>query len=251
MTAPVPGALGAPGTQGALGAQGFQGAIGVRGFQGVQGDAEPWDALVLAGGAARRMGGDDKAVLSVGGARLLDRVLDAVAAARTVVVVGPQRPPVPGTRAVRWAREDPPGGGPVAAIAAGLRLVTATRVVVLAVDLPFLGAAEVHGLLDAVAAGGGPGGPQVALLSDPAQRPQYLAAAWRTVTLRAVLPVDPAGRSVRSLLAGQSVRTVAATERVCLDCDDPAALAVARAWAVSPVPVPDPGPGPGPGPLPE
>ncbi|WP_235497659.1 molybdenum cofactor guanylyltransferase [Frankia sp. R43] len=229
MTAPVPGALGATGTQGAPGAQGFQGALGVQGFQGAQADVEPWDALVLAGGAARRMGGDDKAALSVGGARLLDRVLGAVAAARTVVVVGPRRPPVPGTRAVRWAREDPPGGGPVAAIAAGLRLVTATRVVVLAVDLPFLGAPEVQGLLDAVAAG--PGGPQVALLSDPAQRPQYLAAAWRTVTLRAVLPVDPAGRSVRSLLAGQSVRTVAATERVCLDCDDPAALAVARAWA--------------------
>ncbi|EFC82459.1 molybdenum cofactor guanylyltransferase [Parafrankia sp. EUN1f] len=234
MTVLAPGALGDPG---------FQEALGVQGFQGAQGDAEPWDALVLAGGAARRMG-DDKAVLRVGGARLLDRVLDAVAAARTVVVVGPQRSPVPGARPVRWAREDPPGGGPVAAIAAGLRLVAATRVVVLAVDLPFLGAPEVHGLLDAVATG--PGGPQVALLSDPAQRPQYLAAAWRTVTLRAALPIDPAGRSVRSLLAGQSVRTVAATERVCLDCDDPAALAVARAWAVSPVPVPVSEPGPGP-----
>ncbi|WP_420497260.1 molybdenum cofactor guanylyltransferase [Parafrankia sp. FMc2] len=208
------------------------------------GGGAPWDAIVLAGGLARRMGGVDKATLEVDGARLLDRVLHAVEAARSTVVVGPPRPRPAGSRRVRWAREYPPGGGPVAAIAAGLRLVEAPVVVVLAVDLPFFGAAEVRGLLDrldvhSAAVPAVPAVPDgaaadaapvdVAVLSDPSGRPQYLAAAWRTAVLRAALPADPAGRSVRSLLAGRQVRAVPADARACLDCDDPEALAAARA----------------------
>lgn len=198
---------------------------------------------MLAGGLARRMGGADKATLEVDGARLLDRVLGAVGAARSTVVVGPPRPRPAGSRRVRWAREYPPGGGPVAAIAAGLRLVEAPVVVILAVDLPFLGAAEIRRLLDRLdvhspAAPGGAAASAAAaaapvdavVLSDPSGRPQYLAAAWRTAVLRAALPADPAGRSVRSLLAGRQVRTVPADARACLDCDDPEALTAARAW---------------------
>ncbi|MBT2472738.1 NTP transferase domain-containing protein, partial [Streptomyces sp. ISL-66] len=51
-----------------------------------------YDAIVLAGGAARRLGGADKPGLLVGGRPLLDRVLDACADARTTVVVGGRRP---------------------------------------------------------------------------------------------------------------------------------------------------------------
>lgn len=194
---------------------------------------EPWDALVLAGGHSRRLGGQDKASAVVGGLRLLDRVLAAAGAAERIVIVGPPRPARPGSRSVRWTREDPPGGGPVAAIAAGLRLVEAPLVAVLAVDLPFIGAAELADLLGPLS--GEPPGhcdADVAVLADPAGRPQYLAAAWRTAALRAALPADPAGRSVRSLLAGRDVRTVPATADACLDCDDPASLAAARARAV-------------------
>ncbi|MGW0901366.1 NTP transferase domain-containing protein, partial [Streptomyces goshikiensis] len=36
-----------------------------------------YDAIVLAGGAARRLGGVDKPALPVGARTLLDRVLDA------------------------------------------------------------------------------------------------------------------------------------------------------------------------------
>ncbi|NKI41053.1 DUF6457 domain-containing protein [Streptomyces physcomitrii] len=77
-----------------------------------------FDAVVLAGGGARRLGGADKPGLRVGGRRLLDRVLTACAAAERTVVVAAPRATV---RPVRWTREEPPGSGPVAALAAGLR----------------------------------------------------------------------------------------------------------------------------------
>ena len=64
---------------------------------------EAYDAVVLAGGAARRLGGVDKPGLGVGGRSLLERVLAACADARTTVVVADPRP-VP--RPVVWAREE-------------------------------------------------------------------------------------------------------------------------------------------------
>ncbi|MGH2820743.1 MAG: molybdenum cofactor guanylyltransferase, partial [Actinomycetota bacterium] len=106
-----------------------------------------FDAVILSGGAAGRLGGADKAELEVGGVRLLDRVLGAVPEADRVIVVGPR-----GSldRAVVWAREDPPGGGPVAALAAGVAHVRAGVVVVLAVDLPFVDRSLVATLREAV-----------------------------------------------------------------------------------------------------
>ncbi|NED13442.1 NTP transferase domain-containing protein, partial [Streptomyces sp. SID9124] len=53
-----------------------------------------YDAIVLAGGAAKRLGGADKPALRVGGRALLDRVLAACADARATVVVGDRRPTV-------------------------------------------------------------------------------------------------------------------------------------------------------------
>ncbi|WP_431983865.1 DUF6457 domain-containing protein [Streptomyces qinglanensis] len=76
-----------------------------------------YTALVLAGGGARRLGGADKPAVTVGGRPLLDRVLAACGDAAATVVVGPRRPTC---RPVLWAREEPPGGGPLAALQAGL-----------------------------------------------------------------------------------------------------------------------------------
>ncbi|MBV2356053.1 molybdenum cofactor guanylyltransferase [Streptomyces sp. J2-1] len=140
-------------------------------------DTAPYDAVVLAGGAARRLGGADKPGLRVGGRALLDRVLAACAdAARTVVVADPR----PTARPVRWAREEPAGGGPVAALDAGLRGGTAGDTVVLSADLPFLTPATVARLLAALRASGADG----ALLTDADGRDQPLVAAYRTAALR-------------------------------------------------------------------
>ncbi|MFJ4523731.1 NTP transferase domain-containing protein [Streptomyces sp. NPDC088810] len=141
------------------------------------GPAAPYDAVVLAGGAARRLGGADKPAVRVGGRALLDRVLAACADARTTVVVAAPRPTV---RPVRWVREEPPGGGPVAALEAGLRLTTAAHTVVLSADLPFLEPATLRGLLTALQDTGADG----ALLTDGDGRDQPLVAAYRTAALR-------------------------------------------------------------------
>ncbi|MEL3949629.1 NTP transferase domain-containing protein, partial [Streptomyces sp. LNU-CPARS28] len=50
-------------------------------------DTAAFDAVVLAGGRAARLGGADKPGVRVGGRALLDRVLAACAGAGTTVVV--------------------------------------------------------------------------------------------------------------------------------------------------------------------
>ena len=83
---------------------------------------EPTCGLVLAGGLARRMGGGDKALIRIGDATILDRVLDRVAPACTGVVLNANGDPA------RFARFDLPViaddvadfPGPLAGILAGL-----------------------------------------------------------------------------------------------------------------------------------
>ena len=177
-----------------------------------------FDAIVLAGGDAARLGGVDKPALDVGGRTLLHRVVSAARAAATVVVVGPPREDL---SSVRWCREDPPGGGPVAAIAAGLEHVSAERVLVLAADLPAI-AGAVPALLtaldrgDAAALDGG----DAAVLVDASGRRNHLAAAWRTAALRGrVGQLDVHGAAARSLYDG--VRTVEVPDPAGwgVDCD--------------------------------
>jgi molybdopterin-guanine dinucleotide biosynthesis protein A len=180
-----------------------------------------YDAIVPAGGRATRLGGVAKPQLAVGGRSLLDRVLDAVAGADRIVVVGP---PQPAARAVSWCREEPPGGGPVAALAAGVRCTAADAVVVLAADLPWVGPA-VPALLAALPASG------AAVLTDPSGRPNYLAAAWRRADLLAALDAvgEVAGASMRALTAAVPVVAVPDRGGWGRDCDTWDDLAHARA----------------------
>lgn len=168
---------------------------------------------MLAGGRGSRLGGVDKALLVVDGRTLLDRVLDAVGGPARAVVVGPRRD-VPG---VRWAREEPPGGGPVAGLAAGLRHVRTDLVVVLAVDQPGLTRSTVDRLVAAVADTG-------AVLVDHCGRPQWLTGAWRADRLRAALPADPHGASMRSVLDPLDPVRVPALPGEARDVDTPADL---------------------------
>jgi molybdopterin-guanine dinucleotide biosynthesis protein A len=80
------------------------------------------DAIILAGGRAERLGGVSKPDLVVGGRSLLATAIEAARAAgcARIVVVGPPELDAPGCTVVR---EDPPFGGPVAAVAAGLSAV--------------------------------------------------------------------------------------------------------------------------------
>jgi molybdenum cofactor guanylyltransferase len=149
-----------------------------------------YDAVVLAGGAASRLDGADKPGLLVGGRTLVARVAAAVAAAERLVLVGPPRPEVPTAIVVR---EEPPGGGPVPALRAGLARVRGPWVAVLAADLPFLTAGHVGELLRR--AHGGPG----AILVDAEARPQWLTGVWRAADLSAALR-EYRGGSLRGLM---------------------------------------------------
>ncbi len=136
---------------------------------------------MLAGGSGRRLGLVDKPELLLQGRRLLDIALDAVQPALTVVV-GPRREMPDGTLT---AREDPPGGGPAAALLAGLGALREylgidrpgpdDLVAVLASDLPGIDRATVAALYAAVSGDALDG----AVLVDPTGRPQYLAGVWR------------------------------------------------------------------------
>ena len=160
-----------------------------------------FDAIVLCGGSSRRLGGADKAAVVVGERTLLDRALDAVAAARTTIAVGPQRPT---ERDVSWTVEDPPGGGPVAAIAAGLKQVMTDISVVLGVDFPFVGPAHVTRLLASLEGDriGRDGiGRDGAIYVDETGRHQFLVGAYRTDALRAALTGRAAqGMAVKDLI---------------------------------------------------
>ncbi|MER6450894.1 molybdenum cofactor guanylyltransferase [Streptomyces venezuelae] len=192
-----------------------------------------YDAIVLAGGAARRLGGADKPALSVGGRALLDRVLDACPDARTTVVVGGRRAT---SRPVQWTREDPAGGGPVAALDAGLRRTTAELVLVLSADLPFLDRETVRALLEAPSAPApGTAGADGAMLLDGDGRDQPLVAAYRAEPLRREIALLAAehgtltGLPLRALTAELDLARVTSRPLASFDCDTWDDLAAARA----------------------
>lgn len=172
------------------------------------------DLLILAGGRGERLGGQDKAALEVGGRTLLDRVLEgAEQLGGSVVVVGDT--PVPD--GVARTLEDPPDGGPVAGIAAGLVALDAADagdgrgaaggdarpaawVAVVAVDQP--GAAQALAVLRTALPGLSVSVDAVSHEDDGGHR-QWLLALYRRPALEAALRrlESPRGVSVRRLVA--------------------------------------------------
>ncbi|MFH8616527.1 NTP transferase domain-containing protein [Streptomyces sp. NPDC017979] len=200
-------------------------------------DVTGHDVVVLAGGGARRLGGADKPALSVGGRPLLDRVLGACRGAVRTVVVGGRRPTA---RPVLWAREDPPGGGPLAALDAGMRRLAQGPapvpgpepdvVLVLSADLPFLGGATVRGLVAALDRSGREG----VLLVDADGRDQPLVAAYRPEPLRRELALlateygTLAGLPLRLLTHELDLARTGADPLASFDCDTWADITAAR-----------------------
>ena len=99
-------------------------------------------AIVLAGGRSRRFAPDKLAEL-VDGRPLLDLTLSEIPADFAVVMVSPPRTTI---RSVDFVREQPPGGGPAAALVTGLRYALSgspDALVVLPGDAPRAGAGAV------------------------------------------------------------------------------------------------------------
>lgn len=187
-----------------------------------------YDAIVLAGGAAKRLGGADKPAVSVGGRALLDRVLSACRDAGRTVVVGGRRPTA---RPVVWAREEPAGGGPVAALDAGVRHTAADSLLVLSADLPFLREGTVRRLIGALAAREGEG----VVLTDADGRDQPLVAAYRAEPLRRELALlateygSLSGLPLRLLTRELDLARIETDPLASFDCDTWEDISTARA----------------------
>jgi molybdopterin-guanine dinucleotide biosynthesis protein A len=187
-----------------------------------------WSVIVLTGGTSSRMG-RDKATLELEGISLLERTLSGVPLDVPVVVAGPE---VPLARsAVAFARENPPGGGPVAGVDAAVSHVRTPVVVVLATDLPFVGAlpAELAARLSTELTNHS--GVDAVLATDASGHLQQLCGAYATDALRRAIAAGGAvfGVSMRSVVARLSVHALtpavfSGTDPV-RDIDTPADLA--------------------------
>ena len=177
-------------------------------------------AVVLCGGTGRRFGGDKTQAL-IDGVPVLDHVVGQLPPSWPVVCVGPARPTV---APVTWVREEPPGGGPVAALAAGLAEVSSPVVVVLGGDMPYAAPAATA-LVAALLAD-----PAVDAVvgRDPQGRTQPLLAAYRTEALRRAVPDPSAGVALMRVVDALVHADLPTDSRAALDIDTREDLQTAR-----------------------
>lgn len=193
-----------------------------------------FDAIVVSGGRASRLGGIDKTALLFDGRTLLSRSLDAVEQAGRISVVGPIAPARAG---VSRTRETPLLGGPGAAVVAGLEDLRADNpapaefVVIVASDVPRVVAA-VTALLDSFSPlSRAPTIDQVPRVSgsdgrvaiDSSGRRQPLLAVYRVGALWAAASEFPRvdGLSLRALLAHLDLEEFPLADTLLADVDEP------------------------------
>jgi molybdopterin-guanine dinucleotide biosynthesis protein A len=168
------------------------------------------------------MGGLDKTRESLAGTTVLDHLLDALPSDWDVICVGEERAT---SRSVRWCRETPPEGGPVAGIAAGLLAVDASVCVLVGGDMPFA-APAVPTLVEALNAAPGL---DALVAVDLDGRTQPLLAAYRCEALRAAIPREPFGARLMAVVDALVTGTMACEDaQTTLDVDTPEALEQAR-----------------------
>jgi molybdopterin-guanine dinucleotide biosynthesis protein A len=204
----------------------------------VEADPFDFDALILAGGRSARLGGVPKQGLTYDGETLLRRSIAAAGGARAVVVVGPPAGETPA--GTLRCREEPPFGGPAAAIAAGLATLEqadGTRpplTLVLACDMPNVRRAVAALRAGLRAAGPDAEGDGVVAVSEDGRR-QPLVGFYSTAALhRSAMGLAAGGAlengSVRALLASLDLKPVAVPAGSTADVDtwdDAATLGVA------------------------
>ena len=203
------------------------------------------DVVLLAGGRGARLGGIDKADLELGGRRLLDRALDAVQEALapavtlgTIVVVGAVAVP----QGVRCTQEDPPYGGPIAGLAAGVvalgertGALPAPWCLVLASDVadPAIGLSRLGAAVAAASESAEPGDCAEPAesgesgesdtdgywLVDQSDRPQWLFAIYRRTALLRALAGPVRDRSARSTLGSLQCTGLPVEDGVVADID--------------------------------
>lgn len=94
--------------------------------------------VVQAGGRSTRMGGEPKALLDLGGRRIIDRVIDALAAVLPDLLLVTNTPDVYAGLGVPMVPDAYPGAGSLGGIYSGLRAAAGDAALTVACDMPFL-----------------------------------------------------------------------------------------------------------------
>lgn len=177
-------------------------------------------AMILTGGASSRFG-SDKSLAKLGKNSLIEELLATLPQEIKIVIVGPrfQNP----SREVRFTQESPLGGGPVAAIHAGLELIETDFVAIIATDMPFANA-----ILSALIENF-PDAEDATIPLDALGVRQTLCALYRANSLRRAIrtlgsPQDQSMRKLSELLSVKELILEPSLERILLDVDSPADL---------------------------
>jgi molybdopterin-guanine dinucleotide biosynthesis protein A len=146
--------------------------------------------ILLTGGTSRRMG-RDKATIEVGGERMAVRAAGVLRGA----LAGPFLEVGPGVSGLPAVHDEPPGQGPLAAVAAAAAVLgCAHPAILLAVDMPAASATLIR-LIAAIPADGS------AVPVDEDGQLQLLCARWSAAAVSAAPGLVAAGhRSLRELL---------------------------------------------------
>ena len=188
-------------------------------------------AMVVGGGGGERLGGVSKPDLVLGGVRLIDRVCAALGEVAGAGVVAVVPPAVRVPAVVARTLEDPPGGGPLAGIDAGLAALPVgadTWVVVVSVDCPGIGDVLRALLRDPLPADSDG---RILRGGDPEPFDQYLMGVYRAGALCRVIDEAVAqhgsarGMGVRRVLRALTLERVDVSADVCRDVDTPEDLA--------------------------
>lgn len=177
-------------------------------------------AMILTGGSSTRFG-SDKSQAKLGVISLIENLLLTLPLEIEIVIVGPELEN--SARQVKYTQEHPLGGGPVAAIEAGLKLIDSEFVAIIATDMPF--ASQILAVLRENL----PETEDATIPLDPAGIRQPLCALYRRDALaRAVTELgNTQGQSVRNLIQILTVRELRldpVLQRILLDIDTPADL---------------------------
>lgn len=158
-----------------------------------------WSVIILSGGTSRRFG-SDKAQALLGDHSLLNEILISIPVSTPVLLVGPE--PTGITRQVSLTQEDPPYGGPVAGIDAGIAQIDTELVAIIATDMPFAVAVVESLILEITSED------DVLLPLDANGYPQFLSGIYRTTALKSALLgiTQVQGAAMRDLVTGMRVR---------------------------------------------
>lgn len=177
-------------------------------------------AMILTGGRSTRFG-SDKSRAMFGEKSLIEELLISLPQNMDVIVVGPAIEKA--LRPLKYTQEDPLGGGPVAAICAGLELIDTEFVAIIATDMPFA-SQIIDGLIGVL-----PIGEDALIPLDSQGVRQSLCALYRTAALRSAITRlgEVSGQSMRNLtklLDVRELRLSPALERILIDIDTPSDL---------------------------